>query len=101
MSFLARFRFRVMRELVATALSLKLLQYLVDREAGCLLTRWVFGEGCQEIPHHRLRRHHQVNVIEYPIPVGVRGYIRPLIRIRSQVEELRKPQRHQWLLPDL
>lgn len=78
----------------------ELLHHLIDGEARRLLAWWVLNKCVQEIANELLRRQEQVNVINYPVPVGVRGDVRPLEGVCAQVEELRKPQGHQRFLPD-
>ncbi len=49
----------------------------------------------------RLRGQDQVRLGEVPVPVRVRGRVRPLERIGAQVEELRHAQRDERLRPQL
>jgi len=47
-----------------------------------------------------LRRDTNVGMVEPPVVVRVRRDVRPFVRISSQIEELRKPQRNERLSPN-
>src|SRR6266436_383929 len=94
-------RSRLSAPLLAPETCPELLQYLINGEARRLLPWWVVLERRQEPAHHLLCRHQQVGVIEDPVPVGVRGDIRKLERIRPQIVHLWNPQRYERLRPDL
>ena len=53
----------------------------VQVEAGCFLSLRIVPEGRQELANVVLRRHEQEDVVEKPVVVCVRRYVRPLIRI--------------------
>src|SRR5262245_47422111 len=48
---------------------LYLPEYLVEVEAGGLLALRILPEGLQELPDKSLRWHHQVDVVDQPIPI--------------------------------
>src|ERR1700758_5349188 len=52
---------------------LQFCQNLINCKAGSLLARGEFLERRYEPAHEMLRRHEKINMIEYPVPVGVRG----------------------------
>src|SRR5215467_4897568 len=79
---------------------LHLLQDFVQVEGGRLLALRVLPERRQELADERLSRHEHECVIEDPIVVGIRGDVCPLVGIRPEVIELRKPQGHERLGPD-
>jgi hypothetical protein len=80
---------------------LQLLHDLTEAEARCLLPRRIFLEGLQELPYLCLRGNQQVRMVEEPVPVCVRVYVRKLERISAQVEDSRKPQHDEGVCPDL
>lgn len=54
---------------------------LVQVEAGCFLSLRIVPESRQELAHVILCRHEEEDVVEKPVVVGVRRYVRPLIRV--------------------
>ncbi len=78
----------------------QLLHDLVNSETGSFLARWELLESFQEVSDISLRRYQQKSMVHPPIPVGVRGDGRPLIRIRAQVEQPGYPRIHQGFSPD-
>src|SRR6476661_6722317 len=60
----------------------------VQVEAGCFLSLRIVPEGRQELANVVLRRHEQEDVVEKPVVVCVRRYVRPLIRIGAEIEDL-------------
>src|SRR5262249_24160076 len=76
-------------------------QDLIQVEAGRLLPLRVLLERRQELAHVVLGRHEQEGVVHHPVVVRVRRDVRALVRIGPEIEELRHPQGHEWLGPDL
>ena len=65
---------------------------LVQVEAGCFLSLRIVPESRQELANVILRRHEEEDVVEKPVVVGVRRYVRPLIRVGAEIEDLWHPQ---------
>src|SRR6516164_1861234 len=78
---------------------LQFLQYLINGEARCLLARGEILERRQEPAHDMLRRHKKENMVEHPIPVGVRGDVCKFERVCAQIGDLRNSQFHERLRP--
>jgi hypothetical protein len=72
--------------LVAALLIRQFLQGLVDREAARLLSRREFLERRQVLPHDRLRRHQDEDVLDEPFDVIACLLLSPLSR--------------RWLVPE-
>ena len=79
---------------------LQLLQDFIHVEGGRLLPLRVVLEGHQELAHVGLRGHQQEDVIDQPVVVGVRSDVRPLVRVRPEIEHLRDPQAGERVRPD-
>ncbi len=77
-----------------------LFQHLIDAEAGRLHARWEFLESFQELPDQKLRRIGQVDAVNQPIPVGVRGNVRSFEWVSTQVEHLGYAQEDKRFCPD-
>src|SRR6187549_3631249 len=50
--------------------------------------------------HDGLGRHTNKRMVEPPVVIGIRGDVRPFIRIGPQIEQLWKAQRSERLAPD-
>ena len=62
------------------------------------------GNSCERLHHPRhvgLGRDDGPGMVEQPVVVGVRGDVRPLVRVGPQVEDLRHPQHRVRLGPDV
>src|SRR5258706_1815865 len=82
---------------------LRLFQFLhdfVQIEAGCLLPLRVVTERGQELAHVILCWHKQEHVIEQPVVVRVRGNVRPLIGIGTEIEDLWNAQASKGIGPE-
>ncbi len=79
----------------------ELRQDLVDSEARRLLSRGKLLERRQKLPHHLLRRHEQVDVIDHPVEVCVGCDIGTLEGVCAQVKQLWNPQPCEGLHPNL
>src|SRR5262245_59423738 len=88
------------RFLLSAAAFLHLLQYLIEVEAGRLLSLGIVFERRQELADDRLRRDKREGVIHDPIVVGVGGSIGALVRIGAKIEYLRETQSCERFGPD-
>ena len=79
----------------------KCLQSLVEAEAAGLLARREFLERGEKLTHVLLRRHEHEGVVHAPPSVVDAFVVGALERIGAQVEELRKTQGHERVLPDI
>src|SRR6516162_9646212 len=79
---------------------LHLLEHL-EVEAGGLLPLRILPECLQEFPDKGLRRDHQVDVVDYPIIVGVRRDVGTLEGIGAEIEHLWYTQTSERLGPQL
>src|SRR5262245_45302032 len=79
----------------------QLFQDLIHAEASGSLARREFFERGEELPDDALRRHTDIGMVHPPVVIRVRRDVCPFIRIRPQIEELRKPQRCERFLPYL
>ena len=78
---------------------LQLLHHLVDGEAGSLLSRRIFLERRQELADVALCRCQQEDMIDVPVPIGVGGDGRLLVRIGAQIVKPRNPRLHEGFAP--
>src|SRR5262249_29865367 len=69
---------------------LQLLPDFVQVEARRLLPLRVVLERHQELAYESLGGHEYERMVHDPVVVGVRGDVRPLVRISPEVEELRE-----------
>jgi hypothetical protein len=69
-------------------------------KAGGLLALRILREGRQEFADVGLRRDQQVDVIDQPIVVGVRGDVRALEGVRAEIEQLWHAKGDERLGPD-
>src|SRR5215510_10961363 len=79
---------------------LHLLHDLVQVEGGRLLPLRVLLERRQELGNEGLGGHEHERAVHDPVVVGVRGDVRPLVRVRPEVEELGEAQGGERLGPD-
>src|SRR6516162_7872038 len=79
----------------------RLSQDLIQVEGGRLLARGELGETADLVRHNGLTRVQNRRVIDHPIPVGVGVEIGALKRVATQAEDVRYPQFHQRLRPDV
>jgi hypothetical protein len=78
----------------------QLLHYFVHIEAGRFLSLRIVLERHQELSDIFLRRHELEGVIKKPVVVSVRGNVRALVRVGSEIEDFRNPQVGERLRPD-
>src|SRR6476469_5537428 len=80
-------------------------RHLFERVAECerrsLLRRREFLEGGNELRGKGLRRIDDETILDEKLPVGVRGDVGTLKRIRSKVEYLAQPKRDERFCPHL
>ena len=79
---------------------LKGLQDLVDGEARGLLAWRVLLKRGEERSDLVLRGHQQEHMADVPVPIGVRCDGGALVRVRLQVEQIRKSKVLELPLPD-
>ena len=79
--------------------ALHLLQHRVQVERCRLLAWWELDEVLDLRRHDRLHQVHLRNVIDHPVPIGVRVEISSLERIATQVDDVWHAQLHEWLGP--
>src|ERR1700677_3923239 len=88
------------RSIVAMLGVLEFLYCVADREAAGLLARREVLQGLQFLGHDRLRRGHHEHALDVPFLVLAGFEVRLLERVRAQVEQQRRAQRHKRFLPD-
>src|SRR5262249_28756791 len=79
----------------------QLLHHLINAEARRLLSRREVLERLDELLHERLCRNKQERPLQRPVVVGIRRDIRPLVRVRAQIEQLGQPPAHKRFGPDI
>jgi len=76
------------------------LDDLIQAEAGRLLP-WRELKVARNSPTKSLRGHQQEDVAEHPVAEGVRGLLCALVRVHAQIEDVRRAQPDERLLPNL
>src|ERR1700730_400972 len=87
--------------LIARRRKPQFLHRLLDRKRTRPLPRWKLNKTRQVLPHDALRRDNYERMLDEPSHVVARLVLRPLERIRAQIEQHRKTQLYHRLLPDI
>src|SRR5579862_3798667 len=77
-----------------------MLANLIDTEAGPALARRILSEGFQEGRSLHCSNAGEIGILDEPVIVLIRRDIGALVRVHSQVKELREPQRSERIRPD-